>query len=374
MPAASRTEGTTSTDSNGEPAPEPDASSVLPAHGRNRQLSDRDARTPHKRKSAASFSTAWAAAPGPGTAPGGKPGSSPPRSTTRWSASSSSGSSTPCRPCTPTQPCGATSPSISPKPAIASPGGCRLALELAPPGSSREGWLAAAARFSAGVMARKFIAGATPAEAIQTVVGLRRRRLAFTADLLGEAVISELEADLYQQTCLTLLRDLDGPIGIRARDPADRPRPPRPDPPRESLAQALQPDRPLRADPRRAIDRVRRSAAAADPAPRSREQGAQIHVDMEQYTYRALSYELFCQVLEEPEFRDWPDVGIVVQAYHADAEAELQMLRDWVERRGSPITIRLVKGAYWDYEVATARRLGLARAGLPPEMAERRLL
>ena len=79
---------------------------------------------------------------------------------------------------------------------------------------------------------------------------------------------------------------------------------------------------------------------------------------MEQYAYRALSYDLFCRVLEEPEFRDWPDVGIVVQAYHGEAENELRMLREWVERRGTPITIRLVKGAYWDYEVSTARRLG----------------
>ena len=70
------------------------------------------------------------------------------------------------------------------------------------------------------------------------------------------------------------------------------------------------------------------------------------------------SYALFCRVLSEPEFRDWPDVGIVVQAYQPDAEAELRMLRDWVESRGAPITIRLVKGAYWDYEVLTARRLG----------------
>jgi RHH-type transcriptional regulator, proline utilization regulon repressor / proline dehydrogenase / delta 1-pyrroline-5-carboxylate dehydrogenase len=63
-------------------------------------------------------------------------------------------------------------------------------------------------------------------------------------------------------------------------------------------------------------------------------------------------------VLAEPEFRDWPDVGIVVQAYQPEAEAELRMLRDWVEARGAPITIRLVKGAYWDYEVLSARRLG----------------
>ena len=47
---------------------------------------------------------------------------------------------------------------------------------------------------------------------------------------------------------------------------------------------------------------------------------------MEQYAYRALTYELFRRVLAEPEFRDWPDVGIVVQAYQPEAEAELRML------------------------------------------------
>ncbi len=35
------------------------------------------------------------------------------------------------------------------------------------------------------------------------------------------------------------------------------------------------------------------------------------------------------------------------------------MLRDWVATsRRAPITIRLVKGAYWDYEVLSSRRLG----------------
>ena len=66
-------------------------------------------------------------------------------------------------------------------------------------------------------MARKFIAGATPDEALQTVLALRRRKLAFTADLLGEAVISEAEADWYQQTCLEMIR--------RAGRPARRPPP-----------------------------------------------------------------------------------------------------------------------------------------------------
>ena len=146
-----------------------------------------------------------------------------------------------------------------------SPGGCDLALRLAPEGSTRAEWLAAAARTAAGVMARKFIAGATPDEALQTVLALRRRRLAFTADLLGEAVISEAEADWYQQTCLDADPRAGRPARRRPRGPADRPRPARPDPAGQPLAQAVEPDRPLRADPRRGVDRPRRRPAPADP-------------------------------------------------------------------------------------------------------------
>ena len=233
----------------------------------------------------------------------------------------------------------------------------RAALAAAPPGSQRAEWLARAAAASAGLMARKFIAGATPDEAIETVLALRRRKLAFTADLLGEAVISEAEADLYQQTCLALLRGLAGPIGtapeigVIDRDQYGPI-------PRVNLSLKLSSLTPH-------FEAIHTEATIAKVGERlrpilraARELGAYIHVDMEQYATRALSYELFCRVLEEPEFREWPDVGIVVQAYHAEAERELAVLRDWVSRRGTPITIRLVKGAYWDYEVLTARRLG----------------
>jgi RHH-type proline utilization regulon transcriptional repressor/proline dehydrogenase/delta 1-pyrroline-5-carboxylate dehydrogenase len=232
-----------------------------------------------------------------------------------------------------------------------------LALRLAPAGSVRSDWLAEAARASAGVMARKFIAGATPDEARQTVVALRGRRLAFTADLLGEAVISEAEADVYQQTCLDLIRGLDAPLKSEAEVPLidrDQFGPI----PRVNLSLKLS-SLTAQFDAIHAEATIDRVGSRLRPILRAaRELGAYIHVDMEQYAYRALSYELFCRVLEGPEFRDWPDVGIVVQAYHDEAESELRMLRDWVGRRGTPITIRLVKGAYWDYEVSSARRLG----------------
>src|SRR5262245_37151722 len=78
----------------------------------------------------------------------------------------------------------------------------RLAVALAPRGSPGAAALAFVVRHAAGHMAHKFIAGETPDEALVTVRRLRRQRLAFTADLLGEAIISEAEADAYQRTCL----------------------------------------------------------------------------------------------------------------------------------------------------------------------------
>ncbi len=233
----------------------------------------------------------------------------------------------------------------------------RTAVDLTPPGSDREVLLARSARAAAEVMARKFIAGSTPDEALQTVLKLRKRRLAFTADLLGEAVISEAEADVYQQTCLDLIRGLAGPLAALPEDPLidrdhDGPIP------RVNLSLKLSSLTtffdPIH--PEASIDAV---AARLRPILQTaRDKGAYIHVDMEQYAFRGLSHDLFRRVLTEPAFRDWSDVGIVVQAYQPEAEDLLRGLREWVDDRGAPITVRLVKGAYWDYEVLTARRLG----------------
>ncbi len=233
----------------------------------------------------------------------------------------------------------------------------REAVALAPPGTFRGEILAKAAEFGAGHMARRFIAGSTPTEAFRTVLGLRRHHLAFTADLLGEAVISEAEADAYQATCINLLRGLAGPLGLEREDPQiDR------DDlgpiPRANLSLKLT-SLTTHFDALHAEDTTRRVLDRLRPILRTaREVGAHVHVDMEQYVHKGLTYAIFQQVLDEPEFRDWPDVGIVAQAYLTDTEDDLRTLAGWAERRGTSVTVRLVKGAYWDYEVTFARQVG----------------
>jgi RHH-type proline utilization regulon transcriptional repressor/proline dehydrogenase/delta 1-pyrroline-5-carboxylate dehydrogenase len=233
----------------------------------------------------------------------------------------------------------------------------RLALHLAPSGSPGATVLAWAARRAAGHMAHRFIAGETPAEALVTVRRLRRQRLAFTADLLGEAVISEAEADLYQQTCLDLLRGLAGPL---ADEPeiAQLDRDQHGPIPRANLSLKLT-SLTARFNALHAETTHDRVAARLRPILRTaRTLGAYVHVDMEQYAHKDLAFDIFRKVLSEPEFRDWPDVGIVAQAYLPETEEDLRALDAWVERRGTPVTVRVVKGAYWDFEVVHARQLG----------------
>jgi proline dehydrogenase len=51
---------------------------------------------------------------------------------------------------------------------------------------------------------------------------------------------------------------------------------------------------------------------------------------------------------------------VVLQAYLRDSPAQLQEILDWTGRclRRPPLTVRLVKGAYWDHELVQAQQHG----------------
>src|SRR5207253_2981342 len=91
---------------------------------------------------------------------------------------------------------------------------------------------------------------------------------------------------------------------------------------------------------------------------RARELGAFINFDMESYAHKNITLELFKTTFGEGEFKDWPHAGIVIQAYLRDAEADLRDLIEWGRARGTRFTVRLVKGAYWDYEILKSRQNG----------------
>jgi RHH-type proline utilization regulon transcriptional repressor/proline dehydrogenase/delta 1-pyrroline-5-carboxylate dehydrogenase len=217
--------------------------------------------------------------------------------------------------------------------------------------------LAWTAHRSAERLARKFIAGSNLEEALKAIERLRRRTLAFTIDRLGEATITEAEADQAQADYLELITGLAQEVNAQpANDQID-----------------LGPDGPLprvnvsvklsalysQFDPINPEGTSRAVRARLRPILRAaREHGAFVNIDMEQYSFKDLTLQIFREVLDENEFRDWPDAGIAIQAYLRDTAHDLEHLRTWAEQRGTSVGVRLVKGAYWDYETILAAQQG----------------
>ena len=209
-------------------------------------------------------------------------------------------------------------------------------------------------RWNVSGMARQFIAGRNPADVMKTLRKRYRERIGFTVDLLGEAVVSEKEATEYAARCLELVeglaRNTEGwvdPLGKSSElfpivnvsvkisalysqmNPAD---------PADAIAHLAPKLRPI--------------------LRRAKELGAFINFDMESFSHKNTTLELFRTLFTEPEFIDWPHGGIVIQAYLRDAEEDLYDLINWGRKRGTRFTVRLVKGAYWDYERIKANQNG----------------
>jgi proline dehydrogenase len=208
-------------------------------------------------------------------------------------------------------------------------------------------------------MARRFIVGRDPKAALPTLSRLWQGGVAASVDLLGEATVGEEEADGYAARCqdaLTVLheaalrwptrphleRDASGAlprVNLSVKVSA--------------LTPLLRPHAPARGV-RGAEPRLRALLRAA------RDLGAHLHVDMESLDSREAVVDLTLGLLSEPEFADGPSTGVVLQAYLVDSQDLLERLLEWSAetRRASPLTVRLVKGAYWDHEVVQAQQRG----------------
>lgn len=206
-------------------------------------------------------------------------------------------------------------------------------------------------------LARRFIAGTNTAEVLAAAQQQREAGRAFTLDILGEAVTSDLEANQFFRGYVELLERLAPEVQRWSESPqVDQSAWGRL--PRLNLSIKLSAlDCRFDAiDPTGALERV--GGRLRELLRLARRCRAFINVDMESYAKKDLTLWIFQQVLQEDEFRDFSDVGIVVQCYLVDAPRDLQALRLWAERRGAPIWVRLVKGAYWDYETIHARATG----------------
>jgi proline dehydrogenase len=226
---------------------------------------------------------------------------------------------------------------------------------------SRAGRAALGAAAAGGVrhLAHRFIVGESPAAALPAFRRLWSDGVASSVDLLGEATVTQSEAERYAQRCAEAIQVISAATPAWPARPgleADGAGPL----PRanvcvkiSALTPLLRPDAPARGQ-RDAAQRLRPLLREA------RDRGAHLHIDMESLDSREAVLELVLDLLAEAEFRDGPSSGLVLQAYLRDSPATLDQVLAWTgsAQRASPLTVRLVKGAYWDHELVQARQHG----------------
>ncbi len=216
-------------------------------------------------------------------------------------------------------------------------------------------WISAPVlRWNVSETARQFIAGRNPDEVITTLRKRRAQKIGFTVDVLGETAVSEAEANEYARRYADLLEKLANetknwtdPLGKNAElfpvvNLSVK---------ISALYSQLNPSAPA--------DAIAHLGAKLRPLlRRARELGAFINFDMESYALKNTTLELFKTIFSEVEFKDWPHAGIVIQAYLRDSEGDLRDLIEWGRARGTRFAVRLVKGAYWDYETTRSGQNG----------------
>jgi len=207
-------------------------------------------------------------------------------------------------------------------------------------------------------MARNFIVGATVPETVKRLTKLRGRGFAFTLDVLGEATVGEKEADQYAEAYIALLEGLERaqqswpPLGDGdgELDWGDAPK----------VNVSVKPSALYsQADPVDFEGSVEGILARLKPIYRKVVGlGGFLCVDMEMRKLKNITLELYRRLRSDPELSDYPHLGVAVQVYLREGDDDIDQLLRWARREGLPISIRLVKGAYWDYETVVAGRSG----------------
>jgi RHH-type proline utilization regulon transcriptional repressor/proline dehydrogenase/delta 1-pyrroline-5-carboxylate dehydrogenase len=94
-------------------------------------------------------------------------------------------------------------------------------------------------------------------------------------------------------------------------------------------------------------------------ARRSARLGIQLTIDAEEADRLDLSLDIIEALAKDTATKEWPGLGLAVQAYGKRAPEVIDWVAATALKYGRRMTVRLVKGAYWDSEIKRAQERGL---------------
>jgi RHH-type proline utilization regulon transcriptional repressor/proline dehydrogenase/delta 1-pyrroline-5-carboxylate dehydrogenase len=197
------------------------------------------------------------------------------------------------------------------------------------------------------MLGNQFVTGQTIAEALKNSRENEGRGYRYSYDMLGEAALTELDAENYYASYEAAIHAIgqasngrgikDGP-GISIKLSALHPR--------YSRAQYARVMGEL-------LPRVRKLVLLA------KQYDIGINIDAEEADRLEISLDMLEALAFDPELAGFEGIGLVVQAYQKRCPFVIDFVVDLARRSGQKFMVRLVKGAYWDAEIKRAQVDGL---------------
>jgi RHH-type proline utilization regulon transcriptional repressor/proline dehydrogenase/delta 1-pyrroline-5-carboxylate dehydrogenase len=201
-------------------------------------------------------------------------------------------------------------------------------------------------------MAGNFIAGTDAASAVPKLKKVWNSGVAFSVDLLGEACVSDEEALVYQQRYLELVETLSRESRQWDANPqleSDHLGPI----PRTNVSIKIT-SLCARTDPMDFDGSIRRLFEGLRPIlEAAAKNNVLVNFDIEQHSMKDLTLSLFEHCCEQIDF----PAGLALQSYLRSGVEDAERLIAWARRTDRQVTVRLIKGAYWDYEIINAERM-----------------
>ncbi|SEN67389.1 L-proline dehydrogenase /delta-1-pyrroline-5-carboxylate dehydrogenase [Nitrosospira multiformis] len=201
------------------------------------------------------------------------------------------------------------------------------------------------------MLGHQFVIGETIEEALERSREREMRGYRYSYDMLGEAAITEADAQRYWASYTSAIHAIGkslGKSGIKSgiyKGPGI-----------SVKLSALHP-RYVRSQRERVMTELLPRLKSLLLLARHYDMG--FNMDAEEADRLDLSLDLLEALVFDPDLAGWDGIGFVVQAYQKRCSFIVDWLIDLARRSGHRIMVRLVKGAYWDAEIKRAQVEGL---------------
>lgn len=200
------------------------------------------------------------------------------------------------------------------------------------------------------MMGKRYIVGETIGDAVSNNGRNGRHRFARSYDMLGEAALTEKDAEHYTVAYMTAIHAIGKDVSAQGKTLFEK----------DNVSiklSALHP-RYTRSQKTRVMDElyniIKRLALLA------KGYNIGISIDAEESERLDLSLDLLEKLCQDPDLADWDGLGFVVQAYQKRAYSVIEYLIHLSKTFSRTLMVRLVKGAYWDGEIKKCQITGVS--------------